>query len=111
MRALTQQKNPSRSKTDISTSTYQRQTGQNSQGNEYRRWGVQFKLRVNQPGDKFEQEADQAAAAIMYPEYSALPTITSLDATALQCQVLECPVCSQCLNAAKWVHYDHKLYR
>lgn len=89
MRAMAQQKNPNRSKTGISTSTYQRQTGQNSKGNEYRRCGVQFKLRINQPGDKFEQEADQAAAAIMYPGHSALPTITSLDATALQCQVLE----------------------
>ena len=30
--------------------------------------GVQGKLTINQPGDKYEQEADQAARAVMHQE-------------------------------------------
>ena len=46
-----------------------------------KRVGLQPKLKINQPGDRYEQEADRVAEAVMSGAISSRPSISSLGTT------------------------------
>ncbi len=93
---MKQHKNRSGPKSDAPAGILQRkncscgrQAGPTGECAGCRRKGVQTKLRISRPGDKYEQEADRVAATIMRAERSSLPAISKIDAAVFQRQPIE----------------------